>query len=75
VSFGRRWLVALVIALVLAGSRLFVDVLAPPHLRWWFTAAVAFAASMWTSAYWITRRVYRPAAQPLTEEENNRDHA
>ena len=66
----RQLRFALVVAAVLAGNRIFVDFLVPPHIRWWFTGVVVFINSLVTSAYWITRRVYRPAAQHLTKEES-----
>lgn len=49
----RMWGVAFIVALILAGGRLIADIVIPPHLRWWFTPAVAFIASFLTSSIWI----------------------
>jgi hypothetical protein len=43
---------ALVIAAIVALTRLVTDALIRPHLTWWLTAAVAFLASLTTSALW-----------------------
>lgn len=49
----RLWVVAATWALIFGTGRMVADLLVPPHLTWWFSAAVSVVASLGTSFYWI----------------------
>lgn len=53
-TLAHMWLVAAVWALIFGSGRLLADALVPPHLTWWFSAAVAMGTSLATSWYWIS---------------------